>query len=119
AVVVVDGKVVGQGFNRPLGAQDPTAHAEIVALRQACRQAGSPQSMQRAACSRMDAADSRVGRAATRATGSTPPWRFSNSLASRRKPGHRMLRTSRISSASVGQETTQRAQPMHSSRRAT
>jgi tRNA(adenine34) deaminase len=41
AVVVVDGKVVGQGFNQPLGAQDPTAHAEIIALRQACRQRGN------------------------------------------------------------------------------
>ena len=41
AVVVVDGEVIGQGFNQALGAQDPTAHAEIVALRQACRQAGN------------------------------------------------------------------------------
>ncbi|MCZ6833333.1 MAG: tRNA adenosine(34) deaminase TadA [Acidobacteria bacterium] len=41
AVVVVRGEVIGQGFNQPLGAQDPTAHAEIVALRQACRQAGN------------------------------------------------------------------------------
>ncbi|MCZ6747213.1 MAG: tRNA adenosine(34) deaminase TadA [Acidobacteria bacterium] len=41
AVVVVRGEVIGQGFNKPLGAQDPTAHAEIVALRQACRQAGN------------------------------------------------------------------------------
>jgi tRNA(adenine34) deaminase len=32
AVVVSDGAVVGTGFNRPIGAQDPTAHAEIVAL---------------------------------------------------------------------------------------
>jgi tRNA(adenine34) deaminase len=32
AVVVSDGVVVGAGFNRPIGAQDPTAHAEIVAL---------------------------------------------------------------------------------------
>jgi tRNA(adenine34) deaminase len=32
AVVVSDGVVVGTGFNRPIGAQDPTAHAEIVAL---------------------------------------------------------------------------------------
>ncbi len=32
AVVVSDGVVVGKGFNRPIGAQDPTAHAEIVAL---------------------------------------------------------------------------------------
>jgi tRNA(adenine34) deaminase len=41
AVVVVDGTVIGEGFNQALGAQDPTAHAEIVALRQACRQAGN------------------------------------------------------------------------------
>ena len=33
AVVVVDGEIVGRGFNRPIGACDPTAHAEIVALR--------------------------------------------------------------------------------------
>jgi tRNA(adenine34) deaminase len=32
AVVVSGGVVVGTGFNRPIGAQDPTAHAEIVAL---------------------------------------------------------------------------------------
>jgi tRNA(adenine34) deaminase len=35
AVVVVDGLVVGAGFNQPIGAEDPTAHAEIRALRQA------------------------------------------------------------------------------------
>ena len=32
AVVVFNGTVVGTGFNRPIGAKDPTAHAEIVAL---------------------------------------------------------------------------------------
>ena len=32
AVVVAEGVVVGTGFNRPIGARDPTAHAEIVAL---------------------------------------------------------------------------------------
>jgi tRNA(adenine34) deaminase len=32
AVVVAGGVVVGTGFNRPIGARDPTAHAEIVAL---------------------------------------------------------------------------------------
>jgi tRNA(adenine34) deaminase len=32
AVVVANNVVVGTGFNRPIGAQDPTAHAEIVAL---------------------------------------------------------------------------------------
>ncbi len=33
AVVAVDGAVVAEGFNQPIGATDPTAHAEIVALR--------------------------------------------------------------------------------------
>jgi tRNA(adenine34) deaminase len=41
AVVVVDGEVVGAGFNRPIGDSDPTAHAEIVALREAARRAGN------------------------------------------------------------------------------
>ena len=35
AVVVRDGVIIGRGFNRPIGSIDPTAHAEIVALRQA------------------------------------------------------------------------------------
>jgi len=35
AVVVAGGAVAGEGFNRPIGAADPTAHAEIVALRAA------------------------------------------------------------------------------------
>ena len=35
AVVVVGDEVVGAGFNQPIGAADPTAHAEIVALRAA------------------------------------------------------------------------------------
>ena len=35
AVVILDDKIVGEGHNRPLGAHDPTAHAEIVALRDA------------------------------------------------------------------------------------
>ena len=35
AVVVHDGKIVGRGFNRNLADSDPTAHAEIVALREA------------------------------------------------------------------------------------
>ncbi len=37
AVVVHDGQVIGAGFNRPIGNADPTAHAEIVALRTAAR----------------------------------------------------------------------------------
>jgi tRNA(adenine34) deaminase len=35
AVAVLEGKVVGSGFNQPIAAVDPTAHAEIVALREA------------------------------------------------------------------------------------
>ena len=35
AVVVLDGKVVGEGWNRPISASDPTAHAEIQAMRDA------------------------------------------------------------------------------------
>lgn len=38
AVVVVDGQIVGRGFNRPITSHDPTAHAEIVALRDAAQQ---------------------------------------------------------------------------------
>lgn len=41
AVVVVDGVVVGRGSNRPIGAVDPTAHAEIVALREAASAVGN------------------------------------------------------------------------------
>jgi len=37
AVIVRDGNVVGRGFNRVIGTNDPTAHAEVVAIRQACR----------------------------------------------------------------------------------
>ena len=35
AIVVRDGDIVGRGFNRPVGGHDPTAHAEIAALRAA------------------------------------------------------------------------------------
>ncbi len=37
AVVVRDGEIVGRGFNAPIGESDPTAHAEIAALRDAAR----------------------------------------------------------------------------------
>lgn len=40
AVVVHDGRVVGRGANRQIRDADPTAHAEIVALRQAAREVG-------------------------------------------------------------------------------
>lgn len=41
AVVAVDGVVVGRGHNQPIAAHDPTAHAEIVALREAARAVGN------------------------------------------------------------------------------
>ena len=37
AVVVLGDEVIGEGYNQPLGTHDPTAHAEIVALRDAAR----------------------------------------------------------------------------------
>ena len=36
AVIVHQGNIVGEGYNQPISACDPTAHAEIVAMRQAC-----------------------------------------------------------------------------------
>ena len=41
AVVVLDGAIVGRGFNQPISSGDPTAHAEIVAIRDAARQTGN------------------------------------------------------------------------------
>lgn len=41
AVVVCDGQVLGEGFNQPISSHDPTAHAEIVALRAAARSAAN------------------------------------------------------------------------------
>ena len=41
AVVVLDGVVIGEGFNQPIGTHDPTAHAEIVALRDAAARLGN------------------------------------------------------------------------------
>jgi guanine deaminase len=37
AVVVRDGKIIGEGCNRVTSTNDPTAHAEIVAIREACQ----------------------------------------------------------------------------------
>jgi tRNA(adenine34) deaminase len=33
ALLLIDGEVIGEGWNQPIGSHDPTAHAEIVALR--------------------------------------------------------------------------------------
>ena len=41
AVVVLDDQVIGEGFNEPIGTNDPTAHAEIAALRDAGKRTGN------------------------------------------------------------------------------
>ena len=41
AVVWLDGAIVGRGFNQPISSGDPTAHAEIVAIRDAARPVGN------------------------------------------------------------------------------
>jgi tRNA(adenine34) deaminase len=43
AVVAIDLQIVGRGFNHPIGAVDPTAHAEVAALRDAAARAGNYQ----------------------------------------------------------------------------
>jgi tRNA(adenine34) deaminase len=40
AVVVREGTLIGEGWNRPIASRDPTAHAEILALRAAAAQVG-------------------------------------------------------------------------------
>ena len=41
ALVVLDGNIIGEGWNRPIGNHDPSAHAEIVAMRAACARLGN------------------------------------------------------------------------------
>jgi tRNA(adenine34) deaminase len=41
AVVVIDNQIIGRGYNRPIGLNDPTAHAEILALREAAERVGN------------------------------------------------------------------------------
>src|SRR6476620_229268 len=41
AIVLLDEAIVGRGFNQPISSGDPTAHAEIVAIRQAAREVGN------------------------------------------------------------------------------
>jgi tRNA(adenine34) deaminase len=41
AVVVLDARIIGRGANSPISSCDPTAHAEIVALREAARSIGN------------------------------------------------------------------------------
>jgi len=41
AIIVIDGKSAGRGHNLPISTKDPTAHAEIVAIREAARTIGA------------------------------------------------------------------------------
>ena len=41
AVVTLDGEVIGEGWNRPIAAVDPTAHAEMQAMRAAAKRLGN------------------------------------------------------------------------------
>lgn len=41
ALLVIDGVIVGRGFNQPIGRHDPTAHAEVMALRDAAANVGN------------------------------------------------------------------------------
>ncbi|MGB2832461.1 MAG: tRNA adenosine(34) deaminase TadA [Methylotenera sp.] len=41
AIVVKDGEIIGRGSNGPIGLHDPTAHAEIVAMREAAKHLGN------------------------------------------------------------------------------
>jgi tRNA(adenine34) deaminase len=41
AVVVLDGQIVGRGFNQPILRHDPTAHAEVMAMRDAANRLGN------------------------------------------------------------------------------
>lgn len=42
AVIVRDGKILGEGWNRVQADHDPTAHGEVTAIRDACRRLGDP-----------------------------------------------------------------------------
>lgn len=41
AVVVKDGEIIARGFNKVVSSNDPTAHAEVVAIREACKNLNS------------------------------------------------------------------------------
>lgn len=42
AVIVKDGKIIGEGYNQVLKQKDPTWHAEMQAIREACKKLGTP-----------------------------------------------------------------------------
>lgn len=54
AVVAVDGEIVGRGWNSPITRNDPTAHAEILALRQAAAAIGNYRLEEATLCSTLE-----------------------------------------------------------------
>jgi len=42
-VVVKENRIVGEGYNQVTSTNDPSAHAEVMAIRDACRNMGTPQ----------------------------------------------------------------------------
>ncbi len=42
AIVVKDGKIIGEGYNQVIKQKDPTWHAEMQAIREACKKVGNP-----------------------------------------------------------------------------
>ena len=41
AILVLDNEIIGRGYNQPISSNDPTAHAEIIALRDAAKRLGN------------------------------------------------------------------------------
>src|SRR5260221_507020 len=81
AVLVMDGEIVGRGFNQPVSRNDPTAHAEMVALREAGRGAGNyrpPRSTKRlrneASLSEQPEGTGPKGRLRAPINGEVPKW---------------------------------------------
>ena len=69
AVVVFEGRVIGRGCNRPISAHDPTAHAEILALREAGQTIGNYRLLDCDCMSRLSPARCAPERSLTRASG--------------------------------------------------
>ena len=92
AVVVLDGTVIGEGFNQPIGAHDPTAHAEIVAIRDAAGRAGNYRLSGAVLyvtiepCQMCVGGRDRLGDARARAPGPEPPARRGGRRARSREP---------------------------------
>ena len=68
AIVALDGAIVGRGFNQPISSHDPTAHAEIVAIRDAAARVGNYRLTGAVLCVTIEPCLMRVGASCTRAS---------------------------------------------------